>query len=390
MGTGQSQNIGHGELHPLDRRAWAEVDLGQIEKNYRLLQAHVGTGVGLVGIVKANAYGHGAVPVAKRLEKLGAPMLATATLREAASLREAGIAKPILVLGGCLPGQEREAVALDVTPSVYTIEALAGLSGAAREAGKRVRYHLKVDTGMGRLGVQMADVLHFVGEATRLGNLDLEGMFTHFSSADEDDEGYTRGQIYSFRQVLSMVEASGYRVKYRHAANSAGVLYHPHSWFNLVRPGVSLYGIDPRHDQQSAPMKLPLKQALTFKAMVMLTKEVAPGTAIGYSRTVVTNQQSVIATLGVGYADGLKRLLSNKGRVIINDRYAPIVGRISMDMTTVDVTGIPDVKVGDEAIIIGRSESLAITADDVGQMTGTIPYEVLTNIGDRVTRVHFG
>ncbi len=368
-------------------RAWAEIDLGKLERNYLALKVHVGGSVGVVGVVKANAYGHGDIPVAKRLEALGVSILATATVAEAATLREAGITFPILVMGGCLPGQERDVVRNDVSAAAFTLQALEDLSKEASEAGKTIRYHVKVDSGMGRLGIKGDNILEFLGEASKLKGVELEGVFTHFASADESGEDeYTEAQMNEFRRALAQVEAAGYRVRYRHAANSAGTLYHPESWLDLVRPGISLYGINPSGDRGT----IPLEPVLSFMARTMFVKKVPPGTSIGYGRTFVSQKESVVATLGVGYADGLNRLLSNKGKVIIHGQYAPIVGNISMDLTTVDVTDVPGVQVGDEAIIIGRRGALEITAWDIARLIGSIPYEVLTSIGGRVTRVYVG
>ena len=369
------------------RRAWAEVDLGKLEKNYLSLKSHVGLAVGVVGVVKAEGYGHGAVAVARRLESLGARMLATATVEEAVELRRAGLSTHILVLGGCRPGQEEDVIEHGITPAVYSPQALEGLSLAAGKAGKAVKYHLKVDTGLRRLGIRSEDAVNFLRKASELRGVELEGVFTHFAASDETaHDEFTRSQLTTFRGVLEDVARAGFEVRYRHAANSGGTIFHPRSWLDMVRPGISLYGVNPSLDRETSL----IEPILTFKARVLLVKRVAPGETIGYGRTFEASRESVMATLGVGYADGLNRLLSNRGRVIIRGRYAPMVGNVSMDLTTVDVTGVPEVQIGEEAVIVGRDGEAELTAWDMAKLLGTVPYEVLTSIGSRVERVYLG
>ena len=369
----------------LERRAWAEVNLNRLKKNYEAIKAHVNSDVGVMGVVKADAYGHGTMQVARKLEALGASFLATATVTEAVTLREGGIRSPILVMGGFLPGQERSIVEHDITPAIYTFQALEGLSKVARKANKTILCHVKVDTGMGRLGIESSRVVDLFSMAKELSSVMVEGLFTHFASADESLDDYTESQIGAFRKVIAEVEAAGYKIKFKHAANSAGTLFHPDSWFNLVRPGLSLYGVNPSEDKKGG---VSLEPILSFKASVMLVKRVPADTPLGYSRTFTTKRDSVIATLAVGYADGLNRLLSNKGRVIVHDKCVPIVGNVSMDLTLIDVTDVPEVSIGDMVTIIGCSGSASITAWDIARQIGTIPYEVLTNISKRVTRVY--
>ena len=364
----------------------AEIDLGALAHNFNYLKSRVADGVKMIAVVKADAYGHGAVTVSRALESLGVDALAVALMDEAVALRKDGIESPIIVFGGALPGEEAAAIHYDLLPAVHSIEALGRLSQSAASLGMEARYHLKVDTGMGRVGIDYRHLGMFLDHAMELPAVNLKGVFTHLSSADEDSSDYSSLQLERFRFALTEMEERNIEVDMVHAANSAGVLFHPESWFDAVRPGVALYGINPSSLSQDPE----LKPVLSFKSSVSLLKNVPAGTPISYRRTFVTERDSIIASVPVGYADGLSFLLSNRGSVIIRDRIAPIVGRITMDTTLIDVTDVPGVNFGDEVMLMGEGASVSITAEDIAETIGTIPYEILCNISKRVPRVTVG
>lgn len=364
-------------------RTRAEIDLARLEHNYRYLRGRISQGVKLIAVVKADAYGHGSKEVSRKLEALGTDAFAVAIVEEGVVLREAGIQKPIIVFGGALPGDEETVLRHHLIPAVHSLEALGRLSRTARSQGAVIPYHLKVDTGMGRLGVDFRHLGSFLDHATDLSAVKLEGVFTHLAAADEDASDYSTMQLQRFRHCLRDLDERGIRVEMIHAANSAGLLFHPDSWFDAVRPGVALFGVNPNPQREDCD----LKPVLSFKTGVSFMKKMPAGMPLSYRGTFVTKRNSTIATLPVGYADGLSFLLSNRGSVIVRDQFAPIVGRITMDTTLVDVTDIPDVKLGDEVILIGQSPSVSITAEGIADQIGTIPYEVLCNISKRVPKV---
>lgn len=364
----------------------AEIDLGALAHNFNYLKSRVSGGVKMIAVVKADAYGHGAPRVSRALESLGVDALAVAIMDEAIALRKEGIDSPMIVFGGALPGEEAAAIHYNLMPAVHSIEALGRLSQSASSLGMEARYHLKVDTGMGRVGIDYRHLGMFLDHAMELPAVKLEGVFTHLSSADEDSSDYSSLQLDRFRSALTEMEERNIKPHMVHAANSAGVLFHPESWFDAVRPGVALYGINPSSQWQDPE----LRPILSFKSSVSLLKNVSAGSPLSYRRTFITERDSVIASVPVGYADGLSFLLSNRGSVIVRDRIAPIVGRITMDTTLVDVTDVPGVSFGDEVMLIGESPSVSISAEDIAETIGTIPYEVLCNISKRVPRVSVG
>ena len=364
----------------------AEIDLGALAHNFSYLKSRVSDGVKMIAVVKADAYGHGAPRVSRALESLGVDALAVAIMDEAIALRKEGIDSPMIVFGGALPGEEAAAIHYNLMPAVHSIEALGRLSQSASSLGMEARYHLKVDTGMGRVGIDFRHLGMFLDHAMELPAVKLEGVFTHLSSADEDSSDYSSLQLDRFRSALTEMEERNIKPHMVHAANSAGVLFHPESWFDAVRPGVALYGINPSSQWQDPE----LRPILSFKSSVSLLKNVSAGSPLSYRRTFITERDSVIASVPVGYADGLSFLLSNRGSVIVRDRIAPIVGRITMDTTLVDVTDVPGVSFGDEVMLIGESPSVSISAEDIAETIGTIPYEVLCNISKRVPRVSVG
>lgn len=368
------------------RPTWAEVDTGALAWNVRALASLVPRGTDLMAIVKANGYGHGAIPVARTMLAHGAQSLGVATLDEAIELREAGFVAPILVLGWTPPEEAAAVVQYGVAQTVTSLDAAETLAREARRRDRRARIHVKIDTGMGRLGFPAG------GEKTREAvarmlkepSLEVKGIYTHFAVADEDPE-YTNLQLSRFRAVLADLARRGLPLPTRHAANSAALLGFPESHLDLVRPGISLYGYDPA---PGVIRPITLKPALTWKTRVAHVKTLPAGSSVSYGRTYVTSGPERVATLPVGYADGYSRALSNKGEVLIHGRRARILGRVCMDQIIVSVEHIPDVAVGDEVVLLGAQGEEAITADEMAAWLGTISYEVLTTIGSRVPRVY--
>jgi alanine racemase len=287
------------------------------------------------------------------------------------------------VFGSVPPGQEELFLRSNLTPAIHTLDSLERLSQTATARGQVASYHLKIDTGMGRMGVDYRQLSSFLDQAQEIPAIKMEGLFTHLASADEDSSDYSALQLERFRESVAELDKRGIQVDMIHAANSAGLLFHPESWFDAVRPGLSLYGINPNSRRE----RCELEPVLSFKTAISYLRKVPVGSPLGYGGTFTTQRESLIAGIPVGYADGLNFLLSNKGKVIVRDTYAPIVGRVSMDTTLIDVTGIPQVTHGDEVILIGQSESVSLTAEDVAEQVGTIPYEILCNISKRVPRV---
>ena len=365
----------------------AQVFLENIRSVVRDIRTAAGDSVSVMAVVKADAYGHGAVRVARAALDAGASSLAVAYPQEALELRDAGIDAHTLVMG-LLPAVNPDAV--DTIVATGAAQAVADRDapkalGARASANRPVPVHVKVDTGMGRIGIRPEEALSYIEYLTSIPGITVEGIFTHFPSADESDLSFTDGQIASFTDLLQTLEGSGIRIPFRHMANSAGILACKDSYVNMVRPGIMLYGLYPSHDVEQS---IPLSPALRWVSAVRFLKEVPPGTPISYGRTFVTPRPSVIATLPVGYADGYNRLLSNRGCVLVRGKRAPVVGRVCMDMTMIDVTDIDNVAVGDEVVLIGAQGDDEITADEMAELLGTINYEVTCAISKRVPRVY--
>lgn len=365
------------------KRTWAEVSLGAIEHNYRAMRAKLPAGCRFLGVVKADAYGHGAVPVARLLEKLGAEYLAVACLDEARALREASIGLPILILGYTPPEYAPELAELDITQAVGNLETAEALSKALDGTDKTLKVHLKLETGMGRTGFRVFGQWKALPAATavRLPHLSAEGVFTHFcvSDGEEGVRDFTHEQLARFEEGIRAIETrSGHKFAIRHCTNSGAMHAFPETYMDMVRPGVSLYGLypGPVRDQ------IDLIPAMTLKSRVAYVERHEPGDTVSYGRTFTVERPSEIAVVPIGYADGLHRTLSNKLEVMVNGKTAPQVGRICMDMCMVDVTGL-GVKPGDEVEIFGRSMPI----DDVADKAGTIHYELTCAVSARVPRV---
>ncbi len=369
------------------RPVWAEIDLSAIESNIREIRQLTKSSAKVMAVVKANAYGHGAVAVSKAVLANGADWLAVALLQEALELREAGFSVPILILGYTPLEQMELVIANDLRQTIYTLEQAEALSSAAGKAGRKATVHIKIDTGMGRIGfLPKREGIDSIMKIARLPNLEIEGAYTHFAIADAEDKDYTLEQLQYFYWVLDQLAKSGLRIPIRHAANSAAVIDLPEAHFDLVRPGLILYGMYPSNEVKKK--KLQLRQAMSLKAEVSYVKQVEKGTAISYGCTFVTARKSQIASLPLGYADGYTRLLSNNTDVLIKGQRAPIVGRVCMDQCMVDVTGIEGVSMGDEVVLMGRQENEFISADEIASRIGTINYEVVCMFGSRIPRVY--
>jgi alanine racemase len=365
------------------RPTWLEVDLEAIAHNVQRVVEMVGSTVQVLAVLKADGYGHGAIRVARTALNNGASYLGVASINEGAILRRSGIEAPILVLGYTPAWQARDLVLHGLAATVFDLDVAQALSQAARELGGQLDVHVKVDSGMGRLGLLPGDVPPFVHDLLALPHLRLAGIFTHFSVADSDP-AYTRRQIATFRQVLAELEAAGAEIPLVHAANSAAILSLPESHFDMVRLGIAMYGLDPSAQVRCPPDFSP---ALAFKTQVAQVKALPVGSFVSYGNTYRTTGQQRIAVLPVGYADGFRRAPSHWGEVLVRGQRAPIVGRVCMDQTMIDVTDIPDVRQGDEVVLIGEQGEERITAEDVAQRLGTINYEVVSEILARVPRV---
>jgi alanine racemase len=367
-----------------DRPTAAHIDLAALEHNYREA-VRCADGRKVLVVVKARAYGHGAATVARHLLKQGADMLGVAIVEEGRELREAGISAPVLVMGPLFPGQAAAVVASGLTPAVYSMPFALALSQAARERNTRVSVHVKIDTGMGRIGIPPETAPDFIADLERLGNIDVEGLMTHFADADLRDKAFASKQMDRFEALLKTLDDRGTRIPLRHAANSAAVLDFRRALFTMVRPGLMLYGYNPL---EAGLDKADLMPVLSLVTRIAFLKHVPAGVPISYGRTFTTRRESLIATLPIGYADGYSRGLSNKGEALVRGARAPIVGRVCMDMCMIDVTGVPGVREGDEVALIGGQGRERITADELAEKTGTISYEVLCGIGARVPRIY--
>ena len=366
------------------KRTWAEVSLGAIEHNYRAMRAELPAGCRFLGVVKADAYGHGAVRVSRLLEELGCDYLAVACLDEARQLREAGIGLPILILGYTPPVYAGELSDLNITQAVGSLEAAEALSRALEGTDKTLKVHLKLETGMGRTGFRVFGGWKALPAATavRLPHLEAEGVFTHFcvSDGDESVRDFTLTQLERFRAGVEAIETrAGCHFEIRHCTNSGAMHSFPETYMDMVRPGVSLYGMYPGPDRE----RIALIPAMTLKTRVAYVERHEPGDTVSYGRTFTVERPSELAVLPIGYADGLHRVLSNKLTVLVNGHKVPQVGRICMDMCMADVTGL-GVKPGDEAEIFGREMPI----DDVADLAGTIHYELTCAVSGRVPRIY--
>jgi alanine racemase len=367
------------------RPTWLDVDLDAIAHNVRTLKALVGPDVALMAVLKADGYGHGAVKVARTAINNGADWCGVASLSEALALRNAGIEAPILILGFTPGWHAREALLRDVSLTVYDLDVARAYARAAQELKRTARVHVEVDTGMSRLGVLPAAAPSFIRAVAALNAICVEGIFTHFSSADSD-EGYTQLQLARFRDVLSTIGDLP-TLRYVHAANSAGALAYPEARFNMVRIGLAMYGLNPFHPAPLRPAGLRLRPAMTWRTTIAQVKTLPAGTPVSYGGRFVCPRETTIAVIPVGYADGFRRAPCTFGEVLVRGQRAPIVGAVCMDQSMIDVSRIPNVRIGDEVVIIGQQGSEQISAEAVAARLGTISYEVISAILPRVPRV---
>ena len=363
------------------RPTWAEVDLSALEFNFRQVKRIVGKGIKVMVVIKCDAYGHGLLPIAKRLTKLGADYLGVASIDEAILLRKDKIVLPILILGNILNKDIEPVIKYNLTQTISDYQLALKLNREAKETGRVNKVHIKVDTGMGRLGISYREAIGLIKEINRLSNLKTEGLFTHFPCADCDFE-FTHYQIDIFNQLVDDLKKIGIQFPLLHAANSMGIIGHPQSHFNLVRPGLMLYGIHPKQG-----LDIKLKPTLSLKSRIIYLKRMPSGQGISYGRSYITRKETTVAILPVGYGDGYPRNLSNRADVLIRGRRFRISGAVCMDQIMVDV-GDSRVKVGDEAMLIGCQGNSRISAAELAELSQTIPYEIVCGIGSRVPRLY--
>jgi len=382
------------------RPVWAEIRLSALAHNMKAIRRHVNPAGQsgsrplrkILAVVKANAYGHGAVPVARALARAGADWFGVTCTAEGIELREGKIHKPILVLTGFWPGEEKRLIEYDLTPAITRCEQLRPLERAAARVRRRIKFHVKFQTGMNRLGLSPAEVPCFARTLASCPHIECEGIFTHFASSEVFTNDSVEKQQKEFERILEHLRGLGVSAPLMHLANSAAVASRPETWANMVRPGLVLYGYhqsyEPSELTAQTNAKLPLQPALALRARLISVRDTAPGQAVGYNGRWVAQRPSRVAVISAGYADGLPRALTNKGRVIIRGRFAPLVGTVSMDLTTADVTGIPDVSVGDVATFYGADGNAAQYVSEVAGQLGTVTSELCCALGTRVPRFY--
>jgi alanine racemase len=369
------------------RPTYLEVDLGQLRRNYQLIAAHVG-GAPVMPVLKANAYGHGLVAVGRVMEAMGAPCIGVAYLEEGLLLRRAGIRTPVLIMGGILAGQIPLFLDHDLTLTASSVDKLAAIDAVAQARGVRARVHLKIDTGMERIGIHWDHADRLIAASLRCRNVDVEGVFSHLATADESDPGPTRLQLERFLRAVDYYPRHSLPTPIRHLANSGGVLQHPDTWLDMVRPGILLFGVMP---SSALPRTLAVLPALTWLSRVVYFKVVEAGSPVSYGGTWAPAQRTRLVTVPVGYGDGYMRRMQGQAQVIIRGRRYPVVGRICMDQVMVDI-GWDSAWNDDPVVLLGASRdggaAAPISAEEVAGWADTIPYEVLTSINTRVPRVY--
>lgn len=375
----------------LDGRTWAEVSLAALGENFHAIQKHVGAGVTICAVVKADGYGHGAIECALALEAGGAPWLGVTDAAEGRALRSAGIWTRILLMTGIWKGEEDGIVSHNLTPTIWETWHVERLEKAAKKQQINLPVHLKVDTGMNRLGAKIEGLPQLCEKLAVCAHLHLEGVSTHFASAEVLDAEDAPRQMKLFEEALAVLAGHGLHPPLVHMGNSAAVSARPETWKTMVRPGILLYGYSLpilRGGEIVDKPSLPLVPVLTWKTRVLTVKDVPAGEAVGYMGSYITGKSTRIAVLPVGYADGYPRLLSDRARVIVRGEYAPVVGRVSMDLTMVDVGHIPGIAVGDEVILIGAHKGKSVDAVELARLCESVPYEILCGISQRVPRVY--
>ena len=372
----------------MNKRTWAEINLDAAEHNIRAIREITDPNAKIMAVVKADGYGNGYYETAKTFLENGADMLAVALLQEGIQLRRSGIAAPVLILGTCLPDMLEGLIDYDITPNVYSYDTAEKISELAGQKGKTVKIHIKLDTGMSRIGYLVNEdtytrVTDEILKISELANIEIEGIFSHFSTSDEADGAYTRRQLERFMSVCDGLEERGLKIPLRHIANSAGIMMYPEAHLDMVRPGVILYGMYPSDEVDKS--RLPLKPVMTLKSVITNIKTAEPGRGVSYGKEFVTIAPTRIATVAAGYADGYLRGIARNGFIMVNGEKAPIIGRICMDQCMIDVTNVHNINIGDEVILFGEE---GVTIDDIARQLHTINYEVSCGIARRVPRVY--
>lgn len=371
------------------RPTYAEIDLTALRHNFQVIRSSIPPQTEILAVVKADAYGHGFMDISRELEQLGVNAFGVAFLAEGIQLRKSGIDKPILLLGGVYPGQERKCIGYNLSTIIFNLEQARSLNRAAGKLFRKAQIHLKIDTGMGRLGIPYAEAPAFLNELKSLPHISLEGIISHFASADELDEPgqhFTRLQVERFARVLAEARVAGFVPRYVHIANSAAALLRDIPGCNMIRPGITLYGALPSADFQG---KLDLRPVMRLKSRIAMLKWVEPDTSISYARRFTTSARSLIASVPVGYADGYSRALTNRGEALVRGERVRVAGTVCMDWIMLDVTAVNDVAVGDEVVLMGPDGfGNCIHAEELAEAAGTIPYEIFCGISKRVPRIY--
>lgn len=372
----------------MEKRTWAEINLDALANNIRQIRKITNPNAQVMAVVKADAYGHGVARCAELLLKNGADRFGVATLNEAIELRRIFDEVPILILGSSFESETDELVKNNITPNVYMPEFAKALSDSAVKLGKTIKVHIKLDTGMSRIGFPVTDgdnsgIINEIIAISRLPMLEIEGIFSHFSTSDELDKAYTHLQFKRFMSVCDELEKRGLKIPIKHICNSAGIMMYPQYHLDMVRPGVILYGMYPSDEVDKK--LIDLKYVMSLKSIITYVKDVEPGRGVGYGKEYIADGAAKIATVPIGYADGYLRALAKNAKIAVGEKLFPIAGRICMDQCMIDVTGVNNINRGDEALIFGNG---AVTVDDIAKWLGTINYEVTCILGHRVPRVY--
>jgi alanine racemase len=373
------------------RPNWAEISLSALAENYQVIARHLGPAVTPCCVIKCDAYGHGVIECARALEDAGAVFLGVTSAEEGIAVRDSGVTLPVLVMTGFWRGEEEAVLRRDLIPAVANAEHIEALERAAVDLGlsRKIPVHLKVDTGMARLGVSLAELPALAARIAASPVVELQGVFSHLSESEVLDSPVAERQRVDFERAIALLADAGLHPRYRHLANTAATTARPETWNNMVRPGLALYGYNLKCEGPgAAEATLPVRPVLTWKTRVIALRDIAPGTPVGYNQRWHAARPTRLAVIPVGYGDGFSRHLSRGGQVILRDHYAPIAGNVSMDLTMIDVTDIPAAAIGDEVLLIGRSPHCSIGADDHARLAGTIVYEILCSLSPRVPRVY--
>ncbi len=373
----------------LPGKNWVEIDLDAIAHNVRMIRRRVGRGVGVIGVVKSDAYGHGASRVGLLLQSLGVEMLAVATVEEGIVLRDRGIKVPILVLGCIFPDEVGTLLRYSLTPNLCERDTAKELSRHARELGEVAKVHVKIDTGLGSLGVHHREAAGFLREVADAGNLFIEGIFTHFSSSSEIDDTHTSEQLHIFRNVVRKAESMGIRIPMRHTANSGAILRIPEASFNAVRPGMLLYGLyQSFKTSNERGLSIGIRPAMSLKSSIGFIKNISTGETVSYGQTFKAGRPTRVGILPLGYDNGYSRALSNRSEVVIRGRRVPVIGRVRMNHIQVDITDIPGAKVGDSVVLFGGHGDARVSAEEVAELMESVPYEVVCAAGRSNPRIY--